>query len=99
MRRVGQRWLSLRWTALESGATRPAPSIGPRARATAASGSRRWPPYRRPPQNMLVADRAGTIAIRSTGRFPIRAGDGRGDRVHDGTTRASDWSGDWPLAE
>ena len=48
-----------------------------------------------PPQNLLVADRAGTIAIRTTGRFPIRAGAGRGDRVHDGTTRASDWIGDW----
>jgi penicillin G amidase len=48
---------------------------------------------------MLVADRAGTIAVRTTGRFPIRPGDGRGDRVHDGTTRASDWTGDWAIAE
>jgi penicillin amidase len=48
---------------------------------------------------MLVADRAGTIAIRSTGRFPLRAGDGLGDRVLDGATRRSDWIGDWPVAE
>jgi len=54
--------------------------------------------YRTPPQNMLVADRTGTIAIRSTGRFPIRP-DARGDRVHDGTTRATDWSGDLSPAE
>ena len=44
-------------------------------------------------------DYAGTIAIRTTGRFPIRAGAGRGDRVHDGTTRASDWIGDWAPSE
>src|SRR5690606_11371048 len=34
---------------------------------------------------------------RSTGRYPVRPGDGRGDRVFDGTTSASDWTGDWPL--
>jgi penicillin amidase len=54
--------------------------------------------YQVPPQNMLVADREGTIAIRSTGRFPVRP-DGRGDRVRDGTTRATDWSGNWPVEE
>ena len=55
--------------------------------------------YRSPPQNMLVADRAGTIAVRSTGRFPVRAGDGSGDRLQDGRSRAADWTGDWPVAE
>jgi penicillin amidase len=55
--------------------------------------------YQSPPQNMLVADRAGTIAIRSTGQFPLRAGDGLGDRVLDGSTRASDWTGNWGVDE
>ena len=27
----------------------------------------------------------------------MRPGDGRGDRIFDGSTSASDWSGDWPL--
>jgi penicillin amidase len=94
----GGRWMSLRWTALEDGV-----QIGAFQRAARAHTAREWlaamASYRTPPQNMLVADRSGTIAIRSTGRFPIRGGDGRGDRVLDGSTRATDWQGDWPLAD
>ena len=98
MRRLGRSWLSLRWTPLES-----AGETGAFHQAAHARTARAWldamASYRSPPQNMLVADRAGTIAIRSTGRFPIRAGGGRGDRVLDGTTRASDWTGDWTVSE
>ena len=98
MRRLGTRWLSTRWTALEAGG-----ELGAIHRAARARSASEWldamTAWRSPPQNLLVADRAGTIAIRTTGRFPIRAGDARGDRVHDGTTRASDWTGDWPLEE
>jgi penicillin amidase len=96
--RVGASWLSTRWTALESAGE-------PRElhQAAHARTAREWldamATYQSPPQNMLVADRSGTIAIRSTGRFPIRAGDGRGDRIRDGTTRASDWTGNWAVAE
>jgi penicillin G amidase len=98
MRRVGSRWLSLRWTALESAGETAGFHRAARA-ASAAEWLDAMTAYQTPPQNMLVADRAGTIALRTTGRFPIRAGDGRGDRVHDGTTRASDWTGDWSPAE
>ena len=98
IRRVGGQWLSLRWTALES-----AGETAGFHRAARATSAREWLDammgYQAPPQNMLVADRAGTIAIRTTGRFPVRGGDGRGDRVQDGTTRASDWAGDWPAAD
>jgi penicillin amidase len=94
MRRLGTRWLSTRWTALEAGG-----ALGAIHRAARARSARAWldamTTWGSPPQNLLVADRAGTIAIRTTGRFPIRAGAGRGDRVHDGSTRASDWVGDW----
>jgi penicillin amidase len=94
MRRLGTRWLSTRWTALETGG-----ALGAIHRAARARSARAWldamTTWGSPPQNLLVADRAGTIAIRTTGRFPIRAGAGRGDRVHDGSTRASDWIGDW----
>jgi penicillin G amidase len=48
---------------------------------------------------MLAADRGGHIAIRSIGRYPIRPGDGSGSRLFDGTTSASDWTGDAPVAE
>ena len=50
--------------------------------------------FRSPAQNMLVADRHGSIAIRSTGRFPNRP---NGFVVRDGTTSASDWRGFIPL--
>jgi penicillin amidase len=98
MRRLGARWISMRWTTLERGWETGAFHGAARARTV-----REWldamATYRSPPQNMLVADREGTIAVRSTGRFPIRGGDPRGDRVRDGTTRASDWTGDWTVAE
>ncbi len=98
MRRLGTRWLSTRWTALESGG-----ELGAIHRAARARSVSEWldamTVWASPPQNLLVADRAGTIALRTTGRFPIRAGAGRGDRVRDGTTRASDWIGDWTPAE
>ena len=98
VRRAGARWLSLRWTALESAGETD--GFHGAARTTSV---REWldamATYQSPPQNMLVADRAGTIAIRTTGRFPIRSGDGRGDRMRDGSTRASDWTGDWPPAD
>ena len=98
LRHVGGAWYSLRWTALESGGETEAFHRAARAR-TAREWLDAMADYRSPPQNMLVADRAGTIAIRSTGRFPIRPGDGRGDRLRDGRTRASDWTGDWAVTE
>ena len=52
--------------------------------------------FRTPAQNGLVADRGGAIAIRSTGSFPIRPGNGRGDLIRDGSTSKSDWIGFWP---
>jgi penicillin amidase len=68
------------------------------ARATtAAEWMTAMAAYRAPAQNMLVADRTGTIAIRSTGWFPIRAGNGSGAELHDGSTSATDWTGFWPL--
>ena len=48
-------------------------------------------------QNMVMADRAGAIAIRSTGRYPLRP-DGKGYEVRDGSTGSSDWDGQWPIA-
>jgi penicillin amidase len=98
IRRLGARWVSTRWTALEAGG-----ELGALHRAARARSAREWlaamTAWRSPPQNLLVADRAGAIAIRTTGRFPLRAGDGRGDRVHDGSTRAADWTGEWTTSE
>jgi penicillin G amidase len=92
LRRVDGRWLSMRWTALDAGAALPALLAIAHAHST-AEWLRAAAGYDVPAQNMLVADRSGSIAIRSTGRFPVRPGDGRGDVIRDGSTSASDWRG------
>ncbi len=87
---------SIRWTVLEDVGSGQAIYRASRARSV-----EQWlevmEAYLAPPQNAIVADRGGNIAIRSTGWFPLRPGDGRGDVIRDGTTRASDWSGRWPI--
>jgi penicillin G amidase len=98
LNRVGRRWISTRWTVLESGTGSDALRAAARTHSS-AEWMEAMEAFRAPPQNMLVADRAGTIAIRSTGWFPVRSDSGRGDRLRDGTTRASDWSGEWRVAE
>jgi penicillin amidase len=96
LRRMHGHWLSFRWTVLEG-----APNSENFARAVEAHSVAEFQAAMArldsPAQNMLVADRSGSIAIRSTGKFPIRPGDGRGDLIRSGTTTASDWTGQWPL--
>jgi penicillin amidase len=95
LRRTSAGWTSQRWTALE-----PSNEAGGYLQAIRARSVGAWyvamDGYRAPAQNFLVADRTGRIAIRTTGRFPLRPGDGRGDRIQDGSRRANDWTGDWP---
>ena len=96
-RAFDRRWQSVRWTVLESGDEFAAISSAARAR-TVAEWLDRMTGWRAPAQNMVVADRHGTIAIRTTGRFPLRPGD-RGDLVQTGDTSASDWRGDWTISQ
>jgi penicillin amidase len=96
MRRYAGKWVSMRWTALEGGGAFGALRAGPHAHTT-AEWLRATAGYDVPAQNMLVADRAGSIAIRSTGHYPIRPGDGRGDLVRDGSKSSSDWTGMLPV--
>jgi len=98
LRKIGARWISMRWTLLEDGRSLGAFHAAARAK-TVAEWQAATRAYGAPAQNMLVADRRGTIAIRSTGTFPIRPGDGRGDVLRDGSTGASDWTGAWSLDE
>ena len=99
MRRVNGRWLSMRWTILEAG--RELDAFYGAAHATSAMGveDAMARSYLAPAQNMLAADRGGHIAIRSTGRYPLRPGDGKGSIVRDGSKRANDWTGDLPVAQ
>lgn len=95
MRRVGDRWISMRWTVLESGSELEAflavdRATGARGFMDAMRG------FQSPAQNMLVADRAGHIAIRATGRFPVRPDDD-GRALRRGDTTGTDWRGDLPV--
>jgi len=97
MRRVNGRWLAMRWTVLEAG--RELDGLYGASHATTAMGveDALAHSYFAPAQNMLAADRGGHIAIRSTGHFPVRPGDGRGNVVRDGSTSASDWTANIPV--
>ncbi|MEO6528045.1 MAG: penicillin acylase family protein [Gemmatimonadaceae bacterium] len=99
MQLVRGRWLSMRWTVLEGGRELDALMGGSRARSAAEFQDGMAASYQAPAQNMLAADRAGHITIRSVGRYPIRPGDGSGSRLFDGTKSASDWSGNVPVAQ
>jgi len=100
LRRINDRWISHRWTVLE-GAARETEVFHRAARSTSAREllDQMAANYRVPAQNMLAADRGGEIAIRSTGRYPIRPDSGRGDVLRLGNTRRSDWLGDWAMAD
>src|SRR5205823_8259768 len=71
------RALSMRWAVLETDSELEALLAGQRA-TSADDWMSRVRGFRAPAQNGVVADRAGNIAIRSTGRFPLRPGSGSG---------------------
>jgi penicillin G amidase len=90
-------WVSMRWTVLE-----PSNEIGAFYAAAHATSARELldsmaSGFFVPAQNVLVADRQGAIAIRSTGHFPIRPKGHTGMDIFDGSTSASDWTGYWPV--
>lgn len=90
--REGLLWISTRWTAHDT--TNESDAL---VRAGRSHSVQQWldamASFSVPAQNGIVADRSGTIAIRSTGRFPIRAPGARGDRLQDGSSTANDWRG------
>ncbi len=94
--RENGRFLSFRWTAHD-----PSNELDGFVAATRASSVQQWQaamlPYKSPTQNMLVADRSGTIALRSYGEYPLRPAGVDGAYVRDGRTRASDWTGMLPI--
>jgi penicillin amidase len=93
----GQLWLSMRWTAHDT--TNESDAL---IRATRTRSVAEWldamAGFFVPAQNGLVADRSGAIAVRSTGRFPIRAPGATGDRLQDGSSTTSDWRGALPVS-
>ncbi|HUF30442.1 MAG TPA: penicillin acylase family protein [Gemmatimonadaceae bacterium] len=94
MRRIDGQWLSMRWTVLEP-VVEVERFIAAARTWTVGGWMDAMAAYRAPAQNMLVADRSGSIGIRSTGWFPLRADNGSGAELHDGTSSLSDWTGYW----
>ena len=99
MRHVRDRWLSMRWTVLEGGTETGAFYDVAKAKSAREVEDAMAKMYRAPAQNMLAADRAGHIAIRSTGRYPLRPGDGKGNVIRDGSLSANDWHGALPISQ
>ena len=98
MQKLQGMWVSMRWTALEPSDEMRAFRDAERARTTREFEDAMARSFLVPAQNMLVADRHGSIAIRSTGHFPLRPGNGDGRVIRDGSTSASDWRGYWPVS-
>ncbi|MDQ6737833.1 MAG: penicillin acylase family protein [Gemmatimonadota bacterium] len=90
-------WISVRWTVLEPSDEMQALDDAARAHSAREFEDDVARNFLAPAQNMLVADRAGSIAIRSTGHYPIRPGNGNGEMIRDGSTTSSDWTGYWPV--
>lgn len=97
LNREGLLWISTRWTTHDT--TNESDAL---ARAARSRSAQQWldamASFSVPAQNGIVADRSGTIAIRSTGRFPVRAPGARGDRLQDGASTANDWRGSLPVS-
>ena len=99
MLKSGNQWVSRRWTI-----TDPFDAVGPFLGAARAKSVKELmaatESFLAPAQNIVMADRGGHIAIRSTGHFPVRAsGADRGDLLMDGSKSANDWRGWWPVAD
>lgn len=97
LQRIRGRWVSMRWTELE-----PQDAVAWIRAASTARTVREWHDgvsahFFAPAQNMMVADRQGSIGVRSTGRFPIRPDSFGGMIVRDGTLSSSDWRGWLPV--
>ena len=98
MQRQGREWLSMRWTVLESGTELKGYFAAFHATTAPAFLDSLARYYQAPAQNFITADTSGTIMIRSTGRYPVRADSGRGTEVRDGWFARNDWIGDWPVS-
>ena len=91
------RWTSTRWTVLAPELSQTVFLDAVRATTAREFLDTMAKGFGVPAQNMIVADRSGTIAIRSTGHYPIRPAGARGYALQDGSRSANDWKGYWPV--
>lgn len=96
MARLEGEWRSIRWV-MQEAVPDPHAWIRLNRAADIAAAFAATDRFAGPAQNFVMADSTGAIAIRSTGFYPIRPGDGRGDVVRDGSLSASDWTGWIPV--
>ncbi len=99
LQRMNREWVSMRWTVNEPSDLVSAFFDAQRATTAAEFLDVFARDYFAPAQNVIVADRSGTIAIRSTGHYPLRPAGHDGLAVLDGSTSANDWKGYWPVAQ
>ena len=97
MTRDHGQWVSMRWTLLEPSNEIRAFYDASHARNVYEFETAMARNYWVPAQNMLATDRNGSIAIRSTGHFPIRPSGRTGEFIFDGSSSANDWTGYWPI--
>ncbi len=92
--------LSMRWAVLDDQGEVES-LIGVNAAGSVEEWLEAMSSWHAPIQNGLVADRHGSIAIRSAGFYPVRPVNTTGSWFYDGTTSSADWTGrlDWsPMA-
>lgn len=99
LQRLNKEWVSMRWTVNEPSDLASAFYHAAHATTAAEFLDVFARDYFAPAQNVIVADRAGTIAIRSTGHYPLRPAGGSGLAVLDGSESANDWTGYWPVSQ
>jgi len=99
LQRLNREWVSMRWTVNEPTDLVAAFSRAIRATSAPAFLDSLAIDYFAPAQNVIVADRSGNIAIRSTGHYPLRPTGTDGLTIHDGASSASDWTGYWPVEQ
>ena len=95
--RASGEYVSLRWTVLEDQGELMS-LLGVNRAGSVEEWLSAMEAWVAPTQNGLVADRQGNIAIRSSGRYPIRPASARGDWVFDGSTSSNDWQGWYPVS-
>lgn len=99
LQRMNGEWVSMRWTVNEPSDLVSAFFDAQRATSAAEFLDVFARDYFAPAQNVIVADRRGTIAIRSTGHYPLRPAGHDGLAILDGSSSANDWKGYWPVAQ
>lgn len=99
LQRMNGEWVSMRWTVNEPSDLVSAFFDAQRATTAAEFLDVFARDYFAPAQNVIVADRSGNIAIRSTGHYPVRPPGHDGLEVLDGSSSANDWRGYWPVSQ